>query len=281
MDEFVQKVKLQFEADNKSIEESEKKVKTTFKDLTKEFSKGFGFDVKKFDGKMFANSMGKALGNVFNAFLDGLKQTFADAWKELKNMLSYSQLTSGRTRELAFGYGFNASQAYGFDKALNILGISEEDMFYMNPQQKKQFQELFSKYTEKYSKLYDAGFFERLQEFTVEFEDFKQEVMMEVVEFFMDNRNTIMTVMKASMEFFEFTIKALGFIVQGLSGDYSKTDSQRDAATADIISSYSISNSKTINVKQDNTYNNVDNESKAWLQNSSNTSYQQIIAALS
>lgn len=280
MDEFVQKVKLQFEADEKSVEESEKKVKTTFKDLTKEFSKGFGLESKKIDAKSFASGLGKGLKSVFDDFLAGLQQTFSDAWKELKTMLSYSQLTSGRTRELAFGYGFNASQAYGFDKALGLLGISEEDMFYMNPQQKKQFQTLFSKYTEKYSRLYDGGFFERLQEFTVEFEDFKQEVMMEVVEFFMDNKQTIMIALKASMEFFEFTIKALGFIVQGLSGDYSKTNSQRDAATADIISSYSISNAKTINVKQDNTYHNVDNESKAWLQNSSNMSYQQIIAAL-
>ena len=231
MKDYTKKVKITFEADEKSLDNVDKKVK----ELTpKEFFKGVTTSIIKAD----------IWKKMFYGFLDGLKKTFKEAWGELDSILDYSRLSNAKTRELAFTYGFSGNQAYGFEKAKSIMGMqSDEDLMYMTSDQANKFQELMSKYSERYTQLYDSGFFDTLEDFQYEMEDLKQELMLEVVEFFVENRDTIKTGFKAAIKFFEITIKALDWIVDLLGGKSSRSASDRAAATADIINQSSINNS--------------------------------------
>ena len=188
-------------------------------------------------------------------------------------------LSNAETRDLAFTYGFSGSQAYGFTKAKDIMGIeSDEDLMYLTGAQSQKFQELMSKYSEKYSELYDSGFFDEYEEYQYEMKEFREEITMEVVKFFMDNKDTIKDGMRAIMKLTEFVLNALSWLVNFLGG--SRSESQIAATTNDIINSYATSNNKNTNVTIDNTFNNVAKEDQSWLANAGSMTYEQVIKAL-
>lgn len=279
MDEWVKKVKLKISADEDDLDKVEKQlsalqeIKVGFKDtLSSKF---------KFDGKTFGSNVANKLTSVVDKSLDKLKNVLSDAWEELGNMVGYSTLSNARTRDLAFTYGFSGSQAYGYDKAMNIMGFeSIEDLMFANESQREKFQEMMTKYTDKYQQLYDSGFFEQYLDFQYEMEDFKQEILTEVVQFFMDNKDTIMTGMRSMISLTEFTIEALGWLVKFFGGNsQAMSSSQRAANTTDIINNYGASN-KSTNVTIDNTFNNVAKEDQSWLSNAGQMTYQQVIQAL-
>lgn len=211
-------------------------------------------------GKQFASELTSAI-----------KTAFSDAIEEMKSMLEYSQLSNAATREYAFKYGFSSSEAYGFDKALSAVGLSsEEDLFYANTQELQQFRTAFEKYSNRYQELYDKGFFEQMQEYQFEMADFKNEVTLEIVQFFMDNKDTIKTVMKAIIDVSKFIVQALGWIVDLLNGP------QR-ATVSEVVTNYRTSNT---NVSVNNSFTNVAKNDETWLVNAGELTYEQIIQAL-
>ena len=229
----------------------------------------------------FKSSLVAGLKSLGKSFIDALKTLISNSIQEMQNMLGYSRLSNQSTRDLAFTYGFNAAQGYGFDKAKHILGIqSDEDLYFMNNQQRNKFQEMFTKYSEKYSKLYDSGFFDTLEEYNVEMADFRGEMQMEVIRFFMDNKESIKAGMKAIMQLTEFVISGLGWLITYFGGRSPMSDSTRSANTMDVINNYSNSNSRSVNVKIDNMFNNVAKNDRSWLQNAGQMTYEQIIHAL-
>lgn len=228
------------------------------------------------------NNFVSALYDIRDSFLEKLTSAFKDAWKELENMLNYSLLSNSHTRDLAFTYGFSASEAYGFDKAKQVLGISsDEDLMYMNSDQQRMFQNAMTKYAQKYSELYDSGMFEKMLEFQVEMEEFKTDVQLELVQFFMDNKDTIMTAMKAIISLAEFLVKALGWIIDGLSGG-GKNPDDVSSKVSDVISSYTSNNnnSRTYNVTVDTTYNHVTKADQQFLSNAGTMTYEQVMRTI-
>ena len=220
-----------------------------------------------------------SIKSMFMSAVDEFAKIVKGALEELDNMLEFSQLSSSRTREYAFNYGFSSSEAYGFDKAMQQVGLqSEEDLWYMNSQETRQFQEAMTKYANRYTELYNQGFFERLQDYQYEMEAFKLDMQLEVIEFFMNNKDVIMATLKGLMKASEFIVKALGWIVDFFSLDSTRSTSQRSAATADIINSYS--NARNTNVKIDNTFNNVAKSDQTWLANAGTMTYEQVVRAL-
>lgn len=223
------------------------------------------------------------LTNAFNSFVSNVKDAFSDAWEELDNILAYSKLSDSNTRELAFTYGFNSSEAYGYDKSMDILGLeSFEDLMYMTAQEQEQFNELFKNYSSRYADLYDSGFFTDLQDYNVEMANFQEEMQLELVQFFMDNKDTIQTTMKAMIDLSSYAIKVLGWFVDNWGGGTAISDSAKSAATSDIVNQYSSSNSSTTNtnVNVDNTFNNVASSDQSWLANAGQLTYEQVIKAL-
>ena len=233
----------------------------------------------------FKKGFGTLLLELGKKFLQKLGELFKDAWAELNNMLQYSLLSNQNTRDLAFTYGFSASEAYGFDKAKSLLGVNDiEDLYYMNDQQRGQFTRIFEKFSDKYSKLYDEGFFDTFLDYQIEMEEFKEDLKLEVIEFFMNNKDLIKSGMLAIMELAKGALEFFGWIVDTLNQmfgtDTGRSNSERIAATNDIINNSSVRNNTT-NVTIDNTFNNVQKSDQSWLANAGQMTYQQIITALS
>lgn len=229
--------------------------------------------------KLFSGNF-DSLNDILTSALESLGSLLASGFDELENILNFSQLSDANTRDLMLRYGFSNSEAYGYTKAMNTLGFkSEEDLMYADQQELELFRKSFEKYSGKYNELYDSGMFDSMQEFNTQMEEFKEDVKLEVVDFFMNNQDTIRAAMKGIISLVEFTITALGKIVQWLNPDARTSDSQKAANTASIISNYSNINSGT-NVSIDNTFNNVAKSDQTWLAHAGQLTYEQIIKAL-
>lgn len=229
--------------------------------------------------KLFSGDF-DSLNDILTSALESLGSLLASGFDELENILNFSQLSDANTRDLMMRYGFSNNEAYGYTKAMGALGFeSEEDLMYANQQELVLFRKSFEKYSGKYNELYNSGMFDSMQEFNTQMEEFKEDVKLEVVDFFMNNQDTIRAAMKGIISLSEFAITALGKIVQWLDPDAQMSDSQKAANTASIISNYSNVNSGT-NVSIDNTFNNVAKSDQTWLAHAGQLTYEQIIKAL-
>lgn len=242
------------------------------------FMSGTG-ELFKNASKLFSGDF-DSLNDILTSALESLGSLLASGFDELENILNFSQLSDANTRDLMMRYGFSNSEAYGYTKAMGALGFeSEEDLMYANQQELELFRKSFEKYSGKYNELYNSGMFDSMQEFNTQMEEFKEDVKLEVVDFFMNNQDTIRAAMKGIISLAEFAITALGKIVQWLNPDARTSDSQKAANTASIISNYSNINSGT-NVSIDNTFNNVAKSDQTWLAHAGQLTYEQIIKAL-
>ena len=110
-------------------------------------------------------------------------------------------------------------------------------------------------------------------DFQYEMEDMKQELMTEVIGFFMDNKDTIKTAMEWMIKLAEIGIEGFGWIMEWFGGG------REQASSSDIIRNYSTNNHST-SVKIDNTFNGVNSSDQGWLANAGQMTYEQIIKAL-
>lgn len=218
---------------------------------------------------------------ISNKFLERLSNLISDSLDELDTISDYSRLSNARTRQLAFTYGFSGSQAYGYDKAMGLMGYSSlEDLMYANTKEQKMFRELFTNYTDKYNKLYDSGFFSTLVEYNVEMSNFEEELKMQVVQFIVDNKDLIHDGMEAiifiSKLALQYTSKVMD-LIQLLNPLKSYKSSYESATAGDIIKNYTTSNKS---VKVDNTFNYTGNAGQDAFYSSGQLILQQMIAAL-
>lgn len=265
MNEFVKKIKIKINADTASVKQASA-------DLKKTFEEDLDF---KLDGKEIYKNIKNALNEGTDKFTSVIKKLFSDAWKELGNILKYSQLTDTSVREMKLGYGLSDSQAYGYSKALEVTGISSlEDLMYANEQQRSLFEQAFEKYSDRYSDLYDSGFFSTLQEYQVEMNEFKEDLKLQVVEFFVDNKDVIKGGMIALMKLSEITLD----ILNKIGSLFGSSKSSSLAMSSDSVRNYQ--STKSTNISIDNTYNGVGREDRSWLANAGSMTYAQIINAL-
>lgn len=244
-------------------------VSLDFKKSLKEFGTTLQKDVSKF-GKNILTEIKQPLLAITNTIMD----SFKNGIQEMKDMIDYSQLSSSYTRELALRYGFSSSQAYGWDKALSAVGLeSEEDLFYANSQELKQFREAFEKYSNYYSELYDSGFFETLQDYQFEMNQFTNDIKLEVVRFFIENKDVIKSGMVALMDISKQIVALTAWLV-GAFGQ------RQYATTSDVINNWGTSSTKNNNININNTFNGVGKEDETWLANSGTLTYQQVIRSL-
>lgn len=238
--------------------------------LADEFGDNVKTDLEESTEVMIGNLKSQFLdkiSSIAQSFLASIGNLFKDAWGELGTMLQSSLLTNANTRKNAFNYGFSASESYGFDKAKQMLGIQdEEDLWYMNDTQKNKFQEIMTKYSEKYEQLYDSGFFDKYLEFQIEMEEFKLDMQMEIVEFFMENKNTIKKFMEISMDAMQFIVDALSWLMDVISGREQTSDEKKIANINDIISGYTSTSNVSTSFTNNNTFNGTtDSQKQAYL----------------
>lgn len=270
MKNYLEALKVEFTADG---------LQKNLKDFSNTFVNGLlkNADSLKTIFNGFQNGFGKGIVTIGNEFLSKLADTFTDAWKELDTMLSYTRLSNAQTRQLAFGYGFNASESYAYTKATELLGFSDiEDLWYANNTELELFSEAFEKYSRKYSELYDAGLFDKMLEYQVEMQEFSEDIKLEFVQFFVDNKELIIGSMNAILTISKAVLKVLAF-VGDLFHELTRTSSNQVATESDVVNNYA---NRTNNIKMDYTFNGVDKVDREYLTQTGQLTYEAIISWL-
>lgn len=230
--------------------------------------------------------LGNALLNVFNKITDKLRdlvQDFLkDVKKEFKEMASYSLSTSltinTEARDRALMYGLSNAQNYAFSKVSDEMDFSSiEDITLFTPAQRERFADRIGYYTSKYEELANRDFFTSYEQYNAAMRDFREELKMSVIQFIVDNKETIMSVMKFLMEALKFIMNAITAITNKLR--IGQSESQTKGIVSDIINNYANS-SNTTTVKVDNSFSGIDLRGQAAIEESINKSNEILIQAL-
>lgn len=220
-----------------------------------------------------------------------IQDVAVDVWNEAKQMMqdiaSYSansRMYSSQATSLKMSYGLSGSQAYAAQKASEMSGFGSFDEFVQNyafatKETQEHWQELFEKYEKSYKQ--DEEIALAFQEFEIEWSEFKKEMAMELIDFFMENKDTIKTVMKGLIQFMEVGLEVFGGLLKWL-GDGVRSDTERNQATSDILQNQVNNNrqdySKTVSVS--NTFNGVQSSDRTSLINAGNLTFEQVMKAL-
>ena len=234
--------------------------------------------------KSFKNEGFKLLKKIGDSVVEFFKDLYNDAKQAIDEMASYnlgsSLVINSSAREQALKYGLSDAENYAFSKVKEEMGIqSEEDLFYMNESQRERFAERIGYYSNKYTELSNQDFFNSWQKYQIEMKEFKEEMVMDVAGFLVENKDTIKSFMKMGMDFMKTVVEILGWFMNAL-GSGERNDITRASATADIISSNSVSNINTQSVNQNNNYYGVDNSGSILFSRHAKWSFEQIKAAL-
>lgn len=235
--------------------------------------------------KSITKSIKDSLTNIFSTVEDFFSDMLSEAKERILDMASFdlssSYFTNQSAREQALKYGImDPSQNYALTQTMSELGMtSEEDLSVMNDTQREKFAERIGYWSGKYTELADKDFFNTVQTFQLEWNEFKSDFQLSIIEFFIENKNTIKTVLTGLLTFMEVTIAALGSILDFLK--ISQTSSQRTAYTNELIRQYSTDQSSTT-VNINNTLNPASQvlTDKAMLAQAGQLSYAQLIEAL-
>jgi len=303
---------LQIKVDSREVDELKQKLDTIYVDTIKsamtEFAEGTSKEdietLKELKGmlddlaestkpaenvsvvrKLIKDKLSDMLESVGDALTDFFKDTFKAAKDRILDMASYdlenSLFTNSSAREQALKYGItDPSQNYALSQVMGELKMSsEEDLMVMKPAQREKFAERMGYWSSKYTELANKDFFRTVQEFQLEWSEFKYDMELGLIEFFMQNKDTIKQVMEAGMQFMKGTLTLLGSIIDFLQ--ISRSDSQRNAASMEIVRNYTGGTNMT-NVNINNTLNPSSQvlTDKQMLSQAGQLSYAQLIEAL-
>ena len=268
------------------------KGESIFKDFKKNFKQSFkeGLGLLKNEGKTIGEAIGEKIGSKSAEMLKKAGQTvskfitdtFKAAIEEMNTMASYNYGTSlfqnSESRKYALQYGMSGGQSYAMSKTMEYMGMSsEEDLWYMNENQQKLFAQKIGFYTDKYNSLNNSGFFEKWEQFQTQWKDFKENMMYDIMQWIMDNKETIQKGMHLLITIMKGIISFVGKIADFLGVE--RTDEMISAKTSDIISNYQTSN-KQNNVTVNNSFN-MPNGDKASATKVSDIVMSQVIKAIS
>ena len=108
-----------------------------------------------------------------------------------------SLITNATAREQQLKYGLSSAQNWAFTQAKSMLNIqSDEDLMYMNVEQRNRFLQYMQRYSQWYDKLEHSGVLADIQEMQLQFQELKQELGMEFLSWVAANKDTIMVALK-------------------------------------------------------------------------------------
>ena len=201
--------------------------------------------------------------DAFNKIVSYFKSSMQTAIKEIKSMTSYYSgglfySTSARRQQLQ--YGLSDAQNYALSKSLDYLGFgSIEDVWLGNEQQQNKFAEKMAQYSAEYEKNLNSGFYKDIDELTEEFKDLKEDLTYDLIGWIKENKDTIKTFFKTSLELMKVVAQATVGILNAITWMFN-LDTR--AKTSDIISEHSsgsVSGTRWItnNVNVSNNFSNV------------------------
>ncbi len=206
----------------------------------------------------------------FKDILTDVTKRIGEALDMRTGIATYSMQTSLFTnreaRERQMRYGISAGQTYALTQTMQMLNMqNEEDLMYMNLQQRAVFQELMSKYQSWYEQLNENGVLREVQAFQLEFNLFKQKLAMEFLTWFAKNKDAIFDTIKVIANFIMQLATAFTRFVTMFFGDKSKTTSEAIGVgvMSDKLTYMGSGESKSVvvNINQSNNITGVDTNS--------------------
>ena len=244
-------------------------------------------------GKNAFNNMQRKIEDFATKAKDAIIDFVNDAIEAMQDMAAWdlqnSKVYNQDAVNMYMQTGLQGANAYGMSKALETQGFGSMDDFieampFMNQEQLAYMQEIAEINKEQYAEDLEVAL--AFQEFQVEYDKFKQELQKSLIDFFMENKDTIMTILEGMMNF----LGAILNVVDGIFGLFSsareRSEEKKKQVTADIlgVSSSTLTNNNTTNntsnVNVNNTFNGVGQQDQSWLANTGQMTYQQVIEAL-
>lgn len=244
-------------------------------------------------GKNAFNNMQRKIEDFATKAKDAIIDFVNDAIEAMQDMAAWdlqnSKVFNQDAVNMYMQTGLQGANAYGMSKALETQGFGSMDDFieampFMNQEQLAYMQEIAEINKEQYAEDLEVAL--AFQEFQVEYDKFKQELQKSLIDFFMKNKDTIMTLLEGMMNF----LGAILNVVDGIFGLFSdareRSEEKKKQVTADIlgVSSSTLTNNNTTNntsnVNVNNTFNGVGQQDQSWLANTGQMTYQQVIEAL-
>ena len=244
-------------------------------------------------GRNAFNNMQRKIEDFATKAKDAIIDFVNDAIEAMQDMAAWdlqnSKVFNQDAVNMYMQTGLQGANAYGMSKALETQGFGSMDDFieampFMNQEQLAYMQEIAEINKEQYAEDLEVAL--AFQEFQVEYDKFKQELQKSLIDFFMENKDTIMTILEGMMNF----LGAILNVVDGIFGLFSsakeRSEEKKKQVTADIlgVSSSTLTNNNTTNntsnVNVNNTFNGVGQQDQSWLANTGQMTYQQVIEAL-
>lgn len=195
-----------------------------FKNAAKEWAAD-KLDMSKQGEKAF-NKMKDTISKWATKSLEAIKSFVQDALKEMSNMASFSANTTkynATSSEMLMNWGLSGADAYAVQSALQSTGIGSIDTLLTDPTISKELMDAFKKDVDLARKQYeeDIEIAEEYQKFQREFSVFKRELQKEVIDFFMNNKDTIKSFLEITMQSMKTIVKIVAAIGEFLTGEGS------------------------------------------------------------
>lgn len=215
-----------------------------------------------------AQKVASQLNKVASVLLTPFKQLANAAMDAVKQMIDFksgvatfstttSLITNTGAREQQMKYGLTSSQNYAFTQAKSMLNIqSDEDLMYMNREQRERFLKYMERYSQWYDKMDSSGVLGNIQEMQLEFQELKQEIAMEFLQWVAENKEVIMTCIRGIFNFIKVIANIVTSIIKILSwGTYRGEEVADKSDTHESNTTNNNQKNTTINVNANTTNN--------------------------
>lgn len=218
------------------------------------------------------------LSKIGEKALKKLKEIVDDSVDELHNVVDYSRLSNKDVREQAFEFGFSPAENYAYSKAMDVMGLSGfEDLYFLTENQWKRFNENFEKFQERYTRLYDEGFFDAVEDFNYQMAEWEEDLKYTFLQFVVDNKEDVMDLLDLVENILETTVKMTSWWFGESAGAKRR---RRASEVAEIIGTGNSTTTKNTTVTFSPVFNGVGSETKASLDTSLSLVKEQILLAL-
>lgn len=198
--------------------------------------------------------------------------------EKVQDVVDYSRLSNPAVREQAFEFGFSPAENYAYTQTMGVMGLSSfEDLYFLTESQWKRFNDNFEKFQERYTNLYDEGFFDAVEDFNYQIAEWEEEMKYEFLQFLVNNKENVMDFIDLGENILEAILKITGWLVG--EGDGAKRR-RRASEVAEIIGTGNSTTTKNTTVTFSPVFNGVGSETKASLDTSLSLVKEQILLAL-
>ena len=207
-----------------------------------------------------------------------ISDTVVKVLEKLQNVVDYSRLSNLAVREQAFEFGFSPAENYAYTQTMDVMGLSSfEDLYFLTENQWKRFNDNFEKFQERYTNLYDEGFFDVVEDFNYQVAEWEEAMKYEFLQFLVNNKENVIDLLDIGENILESILKITSWLVG--EGEGAKRQ-RRASEVAEIVGTGNSATTKNITVTFSPVFNGVGSETKASLDTSLSLVKEQILLAL-